>query len=94
MSTIESVLNEMRVFPPKEEFSGKANISGIQSYQVLSAEAESDYQRFWAKQAKEQILWHKPFTQILDDRTPPFYQWFTDGVLNVSYNCLDRYKCE
>ncbi|MBP6057805.1 MAG: acetate--CoA ligase [Nitrosomonas sp.] len=91
MSTIESVLNEMRVFPPKEEFSGKANISGIQSYQVLSAEAESDYQRFWAKQAKEQILWHKPFTQILDDRTPPFYQWFTDGVLNVSYNCLDRH---
>ncbi|PXW85473.1 acetyl-coenzyme A synthetase [Nitrosomonas sp. Nm84] len=91
MSTIESVLNETRVFPPKEEFARKANISSIQAYLTLCAEAELDYQGFWAKQAREQILWHKPFTQVLDDRTPPFYQWFADGVLNVSYNCLDRH---
>ena len=57
----------------------------------MCAEAELDYQNFWAKQAKEQILWHSPFTQTLDDRTPPDYQWFNDGELNVSYNCLDRH---
>src|SRR5688500_17269880 len=91
MSTIESVLNETRVFPPNDEFARKANISSIQAYRALYAEAELDYQSFWAKQANEQILWHKPFTQKLDDRTPPFYQWFNDGVLNVSYNCLDRH---
>ena len=27
----------------------------------------------------------------LDDSNPPFYRWFTDGTLNLSYNCLDRH---
>lgn len=91
MSTIESILNETRIFPPSDEFARKANVPSLQAYQDLCAEAELDYQSFWAKQANEQILWHKPFTQILDDKTPPFYQWFNDGELNVSYNCLDRH---
>jgi acetyl-CoA synthetase len=91
MSTLESILKETRVFPPSDEFSTKANIPNIQAYQALCREATLDYQNFWAKQANEQILWHQPFTQILDDRTPPFYQWFSDGLLNISYNCLDRH---
>lgn len=91
MSIIESVLNETRVFLPSNEFAKKANIPNIERYHALCAEAEQDFQGFWAKQAKEQILWHQPFTQILDDRTPPFYKWFGDGELNVSYNCLDRH---
>lgn len=91
MSTIESVLNETRIFPPSDEFSSQANVSSFQAYQALCAEAEQDYQHFWAKRAKERILWHKPFTQILDDRNAPFYKWFADGELNVSYNCLDRH---
>ena len=36
------------------------------------------------------MLWHKPFTQTLDESNAPFYKWFDDGELNVSYNCLDR----
>ncbi len=91
MTTIETVLHETRVFPPPEEFTKQANISGMQAYQALCAEAEKDYLKFWANRATEQILWHKPFTQILDDQTPPFYRWFGDGELNVSYNCLDRH---
>lgn len=91
MSNIESILNETRIFPPSDEFTRKANIPSLQAFQALCAEAEIDYQSFWAKQAREQILWHKPFAQILDDRTPPFYQWFNDGEINVSYNCLDRH---
>jgi acetyl-CoA synthetase len=91
MSTIESVLNETRIFPPSTEFTRQANITGIQAYQALCAEAEQDYQGFWAQRANELILWHKPFTQVLDDSAAPFYQWFADGKLNVSYNCLDRH---
>ena len=33
----------------------------------------------------------EPFTKILDDSNPPFFKWFPDGELNVSYNCLDRH---
>ena len=46
---------------------------------------------FWAAQARELIDWSTPFTQVLDDSNPPFYKWFADGELNVSYNCLDRH---
>ncbi|MBL8498641.1 acetate--CoA ligase [Nitrosomonas sp. JL21] len=91
MATIESILKETRIFQPAHEFSQQANIPNFQAYQLLCAEAEEDFQRFWAKQANEQIFWHKPFTQILDDHNPPFYKWFSDGKLNVSYNCLDRH---
>ena len=91
MSTIESVLHETRVFPPPAAFADQANISGMQAYQTLCTEAEQDFQNFWARQACEQILWHKPFAQILDEQAAPFYRWFADGELNVSYNCLDRH---
>ncbi len=56
----------------------------------LRARAQLDPDAFWAEQARE-LHWDKPFTTILDDSNPPFYKWFTDGKLNVSYNCLDRH---
>jgi acetyl-CoA synthetase len=46
---------------------------------------------FWAEQARELIDWAEPFSEVLDDSNPPFYKWFADGKLNVSYNCLDRH---
>lgn len=91
MPTLESILSETRVFPPSKEFASKANLPSFQAYQILCAEAEQDYLNFWAKRAQEQIVWHKPFTQVLNDQEAPFFQWFSDGVLNVSYNCLDRH---
>ena len=56
----------------------------------LRARAELDPDAFWAEQARA-LHWDKPFTTVLDDSEPPFYKWFTDGKLNVSYNCLDRH---
>jgi acetyl-CoA synthetase len=91
MATIESVLNETRVFPPSEAFARQANVSGMEAYRALCREAEEDYQGFWAKRARQLIDWHKPFTQVLDESNAPFYRWFYDGELNVSYNCLDRH---
>ena len=91
MSTIESFLNETRIFPPSTEFAKHANLPSMAAYNKLCAQAEADYLGFWGKQAREYILWQKPFTRILDESTPPFYKWFDDGELNVSYNCLDRH---
>ena len=91
MSNIESAVPETRIFPPSESFVKQANISGRAAYDALCAEAERDYAGFWGRLAKENILWHKPFTQVLDESNPPFYKWFEDGQLNVSYNCLDRH---
>ncbi len=88
---IESVLHENRVFPPSDAFVKQANISGMDAYRKLCAEAERDYEGFWAGQAREHLLWHKPFSKVLDESKAPFFKWFHDGELNASYNSLDRH---
>jgi acetyl-CoA synthetase len=90
MAGIESVLQETRVFNPPESFVKQANIAGMDAYRALCAEAEKDYEGFWARLAHEHLLWHKPFTKVLDESNAPFYKWFEDGELNASYNCLER----
>jgi acetyl-CoA synthetase len=91
MSNIETVLNEKRVFEPSAKFIKQANVSGMAGYQSLCKAAEQDYQGFWAKLARETLLWKKPFTKMLDESNAPFFKWFEDGELNVSYNCLDKH---
>src|SRR3712207_237399 len=91
MSTIESVLQENRKFPPNPDVVRQANIPGMDAYRRLCAEAERDFEGFWRKLANEELLWRKPFTKVVDESNPPFYKWFEDGELNASYNCLDRH---
>jgi len=88
---IESVLNETRVFPPSAAFVKQANVAGMAAYQALCNEAERDFEGFWGRLAKENLLWHKAFTKVLDESKAPFFRWFHDGELNASYNCLDRH---
>ena len=90
-STIETVLQEKRVFKPADAVVKQANISGMDAYRKLVAEAERDFEGFWARVARENLLWSKPFTQVLDQTKAPFFRWFHDGELNASYNCLDKH---
>src|SRR6266581_4494874 len=89
MAKIESVAHETRVFPPPPGFISQANV-GKAEFDRLNAAAAADFPGFWAKLARDELLWHKPFTQSLDESNAPFYKWFEDGELNVSYNCLER----
>lgn len=89
--SIESVLHENRVFQPSDAFKEQATVSGMDAYRALCAEAEADYEGFWAKLANELIVWNKPFTKTLNADHAPFYKWFEDGELNVSANCLDKH---
>ena len=91
MTTIESVLHETRLFAPDDTLASQANLSSAEAYHALCREAEEDYLGFWGKLAREHILWHKPFTRVLDENNHPFFKWFDDGELNVSFNCLDRH---
>jgi len=81
---------ESRIFAPPAAFVEKAAVSGMAAYKALCDEAERDYEGFWAGLAREHVEWQTPFTRTLNEDNAPFYKWFEDGKLNVSYNCLDR----
>ena len=91
MSAIESVLVENRVFAPPPGAVKAARISGMAAYNALCDEAGRDFEGFWARLARENLTWTKPFTKTLDESKAPFYKWFEDGELNASANCLDRH---
>src|SRR3954470_1725334 len=78
---------EIEKFPPPDEFRARALVSDWS----LHDEAEKDFKAFWAKQATELLDWCTEPQETLNDSNPPFYKWFEDGKLNLSYNCLDRH---
>ncbi|HEX5126582.1 MAG TPA: AMP-binding protein, partial [Rhodocyclaceae bacterium] len=90
MPSIDSNLQENRIFPPSAETVARANVSGMPAYEALCKEADTDYAAYWARLAREHLVWRTPFSKTLDESNAPFYEWFEDGTLNVSYNCLDR----
>jgi len=83
---IENLSSEERSFPPPASFAAEAV-----AQPGIHAEAESNWERFWVDQAHLRISWFRPPTQGLDASRAPFYTWFADGTLNLSYNCLDRH---
>lgn len=85
-ATIEVYETEDRRFPPPAQFAAAA----LASDRSLYDEADSDYQAFWARQARELLSWDTDFDQTLDWQLP-FAKWFIGGKLNISYNCLDRH---
>ncbi|MYF26750.1 MAG: acetate--CoA ligase [Acidimicrobiia bacterium] len=84
--TIENLLQEDRTFPPSSDFTRQAN-----AQPGLHEQAAADPLAYWEEQARNRVSWFKEPTVVLDDSNPPFYKWFTDGELNMSYNCLDRH---
>ncbi len=87
-NNIQSVLHELRVFPPPRKFTKHAVLQP-KDLEAMYTRASQDYIGFWADLAVAEIEWHKPFTIPLDDSEAPNYRWFADGQLNVSYNCID-----
>ena len=81
---------QVRIYNPSEASMKNAAVSGMEAYRALCKEAEDDYEGYWARNARELLDWKVPFTEVLDESNAPFFKWFADGKLNVSYNCLDR----
>jgi len=81
---------ETHLYPPPAALVAQANVAGQAAYDKLVAEATADYEGYWSRMAREFVSWKKPFTKGLNRDQAPFFKWFEDGTLNVSYNCLDR----
>ncbi len=83
---LEELLDQ-EYFNPPQAFAEHALIKDRSVYE----EADKDWRAFWLKQAKELLDWDKEPEESLEDSNPPFYKWYSDGKLNLSYNCLDRH---
>ncbi|MDG2212064.1 MAG: acetate--CoA ligase [Acidimicrobiales bacterium] len=84
--TIEDYYLEDRTFPPPRDFAAAALLSDTSHYD----EAASDYEAFWARQARELLTWDEDFHTTLEWDLP-FARWFVGGTLNITANCLDRH---
>ena len=89
--TIESVLQEQRLFAPPADLAAEARIGSMEAYRALVAQAEADPDAFWGEAARAELHWFEPFHTVLDWSNPPFARWFEEGTTNLSYNCLDRH---
>jgi len=88
-ATITSILEETRIFEPQQN--QQANIASLDHYHDLRQQFSEDFDATWKELAREHLDWRKPFTRVLNRETAPFFQWFEDGMLNLSENCLDRH---
>jgi len=65
----------------------------MKQYQDLYRRSLDDADTFWAEQAKKYLSWYEPWSSVLRyDFQEAEIQWFGGGVLNATYNCLDRHQ--
>ena len=83
---LAQLLDQERFSPP-EAFVAAARVTGSELHDAPGA----DVPAWWLAQTKEVLDWAKEPTVAVDDSKKPFYEWFSDGELNVSHNCLDRH---
>ncbi len=86
-SSIDSVLQEQRTFPPPPEFSAQAHVKSLEQYERMYKESIEEPEKFWGGVAKD-LHWFKPWTKVLEWNAP-WAKWFVGGEFNLSYNCLD-----
>ena len=89
--SINNILEENRLFPPSKEFSDKSNIKSFEELQSLKKQSLENPTKFWESFANSEIDWFEPFQTVLDRENAPFFKWFKEGKLNITYNCLDRH---
>ena len=87
--TLENLLREERTFPPPAEFAARSVTPGD-----VYDRASTDPEGYWLEEAKRNLTWFTEPTVALDESNPPFFKWFADGELNVTYNCVDRHLPE
>ncbi|MFC4437261.1 MULTISPECIES: acetate--CoA ligase [Natrialbaceae] len=86
---LEARLEQQDTFEPSESFVEQANVTDEGIYE----EFEENWPECW-EQAADLLSWDREYDTVLEDGNAPFYEWFTDGELNASYNCLDRHVAE
>ncbi len=90
-NSINNILEEKRIFSPSKKFAENSNISTQEELQSLKKQASDNPIQFWESFAKSELDWFEPFQTVIDNENAPFFKWFKEGKLNITYNCLDRH---
>ena len=91
-TSIESMMNELRVVDPPEWVKEGAHISSMDEYDAMYKRSVEDPEGFWAEAAEEYLYWHKKWDKVLEwEFDTPKVEWFKGGETNVAYNCIDRH---
>ncbi|RQG92527.1 acetate--CoA ligase [Natrarchaeobius chitinivorans] len=85
-ASLEARLEEQEAFDPPESFVEQANVTDPGIYEEFAENWPDCWER-----AADLLSWEESYDTVLDDSDAPFYEWFTGGELNASYNCLDRH---
>ena len=90
--TIESIMKEVRKFPPGEEIRKHAIIKSEEEYRRIYEDSIRDPPKWWENHADELEWFSKGWKKIFEwDVDEARFTWFKGGKLNASYNCLDRH---
>ncbi|MBX3113089.1 MAG: acetate--CoA ligase [Fimbriimonadaceae bacterium] len=83
--TIDTLLQEDRIFPPSEAFKANANLNDPAIY----GQADADWQGWWEGWA-EKLDWFEKWHTVVE-WNQPYSKWFLGGKINACYNCVDRH---
>ncbi len=89
MKNIESNFKESRKYKPSKKFYQQANVDDI-FFSNLCKSYQNDPNEFWSKLANEEIKWIESFKSACTGKAP-YFEWFKEGKLNISENCIDRH---
>ncbi len=90
-NSINNILEEKRIFHPSKKFAENSKISTQEELLSLKKQASDNPIQFWESFAKSELDWFEPFQTVLDNENAPFFKWFKEGKMNITYNCLDRH---
>jgi len=85
-----SILSQDSLRYEAPESTQEASFFGIQQYEEQYQKSIQNPEEFWANLARQELDWFEDFEKTRE-WTPPNYQWFLGGKLNITYNCLDRH---
>ena len=82
------------VYPVPTDFAKSCHIDREQ-YEALYQQSLDDPQSFWGEQARKNLSWIQPFDQVYEASFEEGqFDWFRNGQLNASYQCIDRHLKE
>ena len=81
----------MKKYSVPKNFNSSIGHNSLDNYQSLRKNAEQDPNSYWESVAKR-IDWFDKWTTVNNtDYSKAHIEWFSNGKLNASYNCIDRH---